>query len=50
MPTNPPENMPRITPYLYYKDVASALEWLAACRTFDVSPLFSTTALFSSKL
>ena len=23
---------------------------LAACRTFDVSPLFSTTALFSPKL
>ena len=23
---------------------------LAACRTFDVSPLFSTIALFSSKL
>ncbi len=29
MPANPPENMPRITPYLYYKDVAGALEWLA---------------------
>ena len=29
MPTNPPENMPRITPYLYYKDVAGALDWLA---------------------
>ena len=24
--------------------------FLAACRTFGVSPLFSTTALFSSKL
>jgi uncharacterized glyoxalase superfamily protein PhnB len=32
MPKNPPENMPRITPYLYYKDVAAALDWLA--RTF----------------
>jgi len=32
MPKNPPENMPRITPYLYYEDVAAALEWLA--RTF----------------
>ena len=29
MPANPPENMPRITPYLYYQDVASALDWLA---------------------
>ena len=32
MPANPPPNMPRITPYLYYEDVASALAWLA--RTF----------------
>ena len=29
MPSNPPENMPRITPYLYYEDVAGALAWLA---------------------
>jgi uncharacterized glyoxalase superfamily protein PhnB len=29
MPKNPPDNMPRITPYLYYKDVAAALDWLA---------------------
>ena len=29
MPANPPENMPRITPYLYYEDVAAALDWLA---------------------
>ncbi len=29
MPANPPENMPRITPYLYYQDVAGALDWLA---------------------
>ena len=28
MPANPPENMPRITPYLYYEDVAKALGWL----------------------
>jgi len=32
MPKNPPENMPRITPYLYFEDVVSALDWLA--RTF----------------
>ncbi|MDJ0864577.1 MAG: VOC family protein [Myxococcota bacterium] len=29
MPANPPENMPRISPYLYYEDVAGALDWLA---------------------
>lgn len=29
MPANPPENMPRITAYLYYEDVAGALAWLA---------------------
>jgi uncharacterized glyoxalase superfamily protein PhnB len=29
MPANPPENTPRITPYLYYEDVASAMDWLA---------------------
>ncbi len=32
MPANPPENMPRITPYLLYEDVAASLDWLA--RTF----------------
>ena len=35
MPANPPENMPRITPYLLYEDVAGALDWLA--RTFGFS-------------
>ncbi len=34
MPTNPPENMPRITPYLYYEDVAGALDWLANAYGF----------------
>lgn len=29
MPANPPEDMPRITPYLLYEDVAGVLEWLA---------------------
>lgn len=29
MPTNPPENMPRITPYLLYEDVSAALDWLS---------------------
>lgn len=29
MPKNPPENMPRITPYLLYEDVGAAIDWLA---------------------
>ena len=29
MPANPPDNMPRVAPYLYYQDVAAALSWLA---------------------
>jgi uncharacterized glyoxalase superfamily protein PhnB len=28
MPANPPANTPRISPYLYYQDVAAALAWL----------------------
>lgn len=28
MPNNPPDGMPRITPYLYYRDVAKAMTWL----------------------
>jgi PhnB protein len=28
MPANPPENMPRVTPYLLYEDVPAALDWL----------------------
>ena len=35
MPANPPENMPRIASYLYYKDVAGALEWLARAFGFQ---------------
>ena len=34
MPANPPANMPRITPYLYYENVAAALGWLA--KTFGL--------------
>ena len=34
MPKNPPENRPRITPYLYYEDVESALDWLAQAFGF----------------
>ena len=35
MPANPPENMPRITPYLLYEDVSAALAWLG--RSFGLS-------------
>src|SRR5262245_40879548 len=28
MVANPPENMPRITPYLYYEEVSSMIDWL----------------------
>ena len=28
MPSNPPEDTPRLTPYLFYEDVAAALDWL----------------------
>jgi PhnB protein len=35
MPANPPEDTPRIAPYLYYEDVAGALTWLANAFGFD---------------
>ena len=28
MPRNPPEGMPRVIPYLFYNDVAGAVQWL----------------------
>ena len=34
MPDNPPKNMPRISPYLYYQDVARALDWLSRAFGF----------------
>jgi uncharacterized glyoxalase superfamily protein PhnB len=34
MPQNPPPNTPRISPYLYYENVAGALEWLARAFGF----------------
>lgn len=34
MPQNPPENMPRITPYLHYENVAGALDWLSKAFGF----------------
>ncbi len=35
MPANPPENMPRITPALFYDDPAAALDWLAKTFGFE---------------
>lgn len=29
MPQNPPDGMPRLSPYLLYEDVLGAMEWLA---------------------
>jgi len=34
MPANPPDNMPRITPYLFYQDVVKALGWLSQAFGF----------------
>jgi uncharacterized glyoxalase superfamily protein PhnB len=34
MPKNPPEDMPRITPYLLYEDVGTAIDWLARAFGF----------------
>ena len=34
MVSNPPENTPRISPYLLYEDAGAALEWLAAAFGF----------------
>ncbi len=35
MPTNPPENMPRITPNVFYDDLGAALEWLSKSFGFE---------------
>lgn len=35
MVKNPPEGMPRLTPYLYYNDLAAALEWLDKAFGFE---------------
>ena len=35
MPANPPENMPRITAYLLYEDVAGALDFLSNAFGFS---------------
>ncbi len=35
MPANPPANMPRIAPNVFYDDPAHALEWLAKAFDFE---------------
>ena len=35
MPANPPENMPRITPNVYYDDLPAALDWLSKSFGFE---------------
>ncbi len=35
MPTNPPENMPRITPNVFYDDIGAALDWLGKAFGFE---------------
>lgn len=39
MPKNPPEGMPRVTPYLFYDDLAAALDWLG--RAFGLATRMS---------
>ena len=36
MVANPPEDMPRITPHLFYDDVAAAMDWLVKAFGFAV--------------
>ncbi len=36
MPANPPDDTPRIAPYLLYEDVDAALEWLAKSFGFNL--------------
>jgi uncharacterized glyoxalase superfamily protein PhnB len=37
MVKNPPEGMPRVTPYLFYNDIEAALEWLEKTFGFETS-------------
>jgi PhnB protein len=34
VPSNPPQNTPRITPYLLYENVNAAIDWLASAFGF----------------
>lgn len=36
MVSNPPKDMPRITPHLFYNDVGAALDWLVKAFDFKV--------------
>jgi uncharacterized glyoxalase superfamily protein PhnB len=36
MVANPPTDMPRITPHLFYDDVAAAMDWLVKAFGFEV--------------
>ena len=36
MVPNPPADMPRITPHLFYDDVAAAMDWLVKAFGFEV--------------
>ncbi len=36
MTENPPNNMPRVTPHVFYDDPAAALEWLEKAFGFEV--------------
>ena len=36
MVANPPKDMPRITPHLFYDDVAAAIDWLVEAFGFKV--------------
>ncbi len=35
MPQSPPEGFPRLAPYLFYNDLAAALEWLGKAFGFE---------------
>ena len=35
MPQNPPEGMPAMTPLLYFRELASALDWLSKALGFE---------------
>lgn len=36
MVPNPPHDMPRITPHLFYDDVAAAIDWLVKAFGFEI--------------
>jgi len=36
MVSNPPQDMPRITPHLFYEDVSAALDWLVKAFGFEI--------------